>query len=544
MVKVTLKEYSQNDQWLFPPSIGSFVPPNSPARLVSDIVDQLDITEVMDTYCGGGTSSYHPRMMLKVIFFGYMNNIYSCRKIEKQMSENVLYMWLSGNQHPDFRTINDFRSKHLKTTINRLFVQVVVMLCEMGCLSLREAYIDGTKIESRANRYTFVWRKSVEKNRSKLESKIRSILSQIEEGIAQDNHTDDDPTTPINSEELKERIARINRENLSKADTKAMKELENKMLPKLEEYERKLSALGERNSYSKTDLDATFMRMKEDAMNNGQTKPGYNLQIATSRQFITWFSLFPNPTDTLTFIPFVSEFQSTYGSPLEETTADSGYGSEENYTYLENEGITPFVKYNYFHKEQHRPFKTNPFIVNNLHYNAEADYYVCPMGQHMEYMDTIRNVSDNGFVSYSSIYEARNCHGCPLRSQCHKSAGNRRVSVNHNLNRLKKIAFDLLISEEGLRRRSRRPIEPEAVFGQIKTDMGYKRFRHFGKDLVMMDFGILATAFNLKKLWKRVAKTAFFVRYCKIQPSKMAIQGFLSIPESVVHFSEQERLAA
>ena len=162
----------------------------------------------------------------------------------------------------------------------------------------------------------------------------------------------------------------------------------------------------------------------------------------------------------------------------------------------------------------------------------------------MEYMDTIRNVSDNGFVSYSSIYEARNCHGCPLRSQCHKSAGNRRVSVNHNLNRLKKIAFDLLISEEGLRRRSRRPIEPEAVFGQIKTDMGYKRFRHFGKDLVMMDFGILATAFNLKKLWKRVAKTAFFVRYCKIQPSKMAIQGFLSIPESVVHFSEQERLAA
>mgnify|MGYP006327580601 FL=1 len=213
MAKVTLKEYSQNDQWLFPPSIGSFVPPNSPARLVSDIVDQLDITEVMDTYCGGGTSSYHPRMMLKVIFFGYMNNIYSCRKIEKQMSENVLYMWLSGNQHPDFRTINDFRSKHLKTTINRLFVQVVVMLCEMGCLSLREAYIDGTKIESRANRYTFVWRKSVEKNRSKLESKIRSILSQIEEGIAQDNHTDDDPTTPINSEELKERIARINREN-------------------------------------------------------------------------------------------------------------------------------------------------------------------------------------------------------------------------------------------------------------------------------------------------------------------------------------------
>jgi len=286
------------------------------------------------------------------------------------------------------------------------------------------------------------------------------------------------------------------------------------------------------------------MRMKEDAMNNGQTKPGYNLQIATSRQFITLFSLFSNPTDTLTFIPFISEFQSTYGSPLEEATADSGYGSEENYTYLENEGITPFVKYNYFHKEQHRSFRKDPFITNNLYYNAEADYYVCPMGQHMEYKDTICSVSDSGYTSYSNIYEARNCHGCPLRSQCHKSTGNRRISVNHYLNRLKKTAFDLLTSEEGLKRRSRRPIEPEAVFGQIKTDMGYKRFRHFGKDLVLMDFGILATAFNLKKLWKRLAKTAFYVRFCKFQSSKTAIQGLWSIPEDVVPFSETERIAA
>ena len=162
----------------------------------------------------------------------------------------------------------------------------------------------------------------------------------------------------------------------------------------------------------------------------------------------------------------------------------------------------------------------------------------------MEYKDTIRNVSDNGFVSYSSIYEATNCHGCPLRAQCHKSAGNRRISVNHNLNRLKRMAFDLLTSEEGLKRRSRRPIEPEAVFGQIKTDMGYKRFRHFGKDLVMMDFGILATAFNLKKLWKRLAKTASFVRFCKIISPKTLQQDFLSVPTNVVPFPETERLAA
>ena len=522
MAKVTLKEYSQNDQWLFPPSIGSFVPQNSPARLVSDIVDQLDITEVMDTYSGGGTSSYHPRMMLKVIFFGYMNNIYSCRKIEKQMSENVLYMWLSGNQHPDFRTINDFRSKHLKTTINRLFVQVVVMLCEMGCLSLREAYIDGTKVESRANRYTFVWRKSVEKNRKKLEAKIRSILSQIEEGIAQDNQTDDDPTTPINSDELKERIAKINRENLSKADAKSLKTLENKMLPKLQEYEQKMSALGERNSYSKTDPDATFMRMKEDAMNNGQTKPGYNVQIATENQYIVNMQMYWNPTDTTTLPDFLLHGKELTGIMPRECCADSGYGSEENYEFMLQNDIAAYVKYNWFHKEQHRPLRDDPFRQENLYYNKEENYYVCPMGQHMTLVGVTRKVSDNGFASYSHKYRAQRCTGCPLRSQCYKSkAEQRTIEVNHNLNEHKRKAREMLTSEEGLRHRSRRPIEPEAVFGQIKFDWHYRRFRHKGKDKVYMDFAILAMAHNLRKFMRKAQNElmervfAHLLRLCK-----------------------------
>ena len=370
------------------------------------------------------------------------------------------------------------------------------------------------------------------------------MLAQIEEGIAQDNHTDDDPTTPINSEELKERIAKINRENLSKAETKSIKTVEDKMLPKLQEYEHKLSVLGDRNSYSKTDPNATFMHMKEDAMNNGQTKPGYNAQISTSRQFITWFSFFPNPTDTLTFIPFVSEYQAAYGKPLKESTADSGYGSEENYEYLEQNDIDAYVKYNWFHKEQHAPYKNNPFLPNNLFYNEKENYYVCPMGQHMEHKGTKRNVSSSGYISYSDIYEATNCHGCPLMAQCHKSAGNRKIEVNHNLNRLKKKAFELLTSEEGLKRRSRRPIEPEAVFGQIKSDMNYKRFRHFGKDLVMMDFGILATAFNLKKLWKRLAKTSFSAIFCQFSTNKKAIQISFEKNEPIFTHLNSEKAAA
>ena len=503
MANIPLKYYNQDEQWLLPPSLGSLVPKDSPARLVSDIIDQLDIKEIMDTYKGGGTSAYAPRMMLKVIFFAYFNNIYSCRRIASLLEQNVLYMWLSGNQRPDFRTINNFRSLHLKETINKLFTKVVVMLCEMGCLSLKELYVDGTKIESRANKYTFIWKKTIEKNKAKLEEKIRAILRQIDDGIAQDNNPGDDPTPPpIDREELKARIDQINRENLTKDDKKALKELEEKMLPKLDEYERNLKTIGNRNSCSKTDPDATFMRMKEDAMNNGQTKPGYNLQIGTSNQFITSFAIFPNPTDTLTFIPFVSGFQSTYGDTLLEVTADSGYGSEENYMFLEKEGIVPYVKYNRFHLDQRRSNKTNPFILNNLYYNKEEDYIVCPMGQHMTRVNTQRRDSDSGFVSVTGVYEAQNCQGCPLHGMCHNSGGNRRIEMNYNLNRLKRQASDLLTSEEGLKRRSRRPIEPEAVFGQVKTDMSYKRFRHFGKENVNMDFGMLAIAFNLKKLFR------------------------------------------
>ncbi|MBO7125964.1 IS1182 family transposase, partial [bacterium] len=503
MARPVFKDYSQNQLTCFPADLGTLIAESSPARIVSMVVDKLDVSEVVKTYKFGGASSYHPKMMLKIVFFAYMNNVFSCRKIERQLKENVNYMWLSGMQFPDYHTINNFRSLHLKDTITKLFTQVVLMLCDMGCLSLEESYVDGTKIEARPNKYTFVWKKNIIRNRNKLLEKIKNILAQIDEGIAQDLYyeNDDAKSTPVfDKETLLKKIGEINEENLDKSKKKALKQLTGKHLPKLDDYDESLEILGERNSYSKTDHDATFMRMKEDAMNNGQTKPGYNLQIGTSKQFVTNFDLFPNPTDTLTLEPFVKKQEELYPGRLKELTADSGYGSEENYAMLEQRGITAYVKYNYFHKEQHKPQKDNPFAPQNLYYNAQDDYYVCPMGQHMTHVRSRKETNERGFTSYTDIYQARNCAGCPLLCCCHKSKGDRVINVNHNLNRLKKQAFDLLTSPDGLVRRSRRPIEPEAVFGQIKTCMGYKRFRHFGIGKCYMDFGILAIAFNLLKL--------------------------------------------
>jgi len=417
-------------------------------------------------------------------------------------------MWLSGGQQPDHNTINRFRSCHLKEDIHRIFTQVVLMLVDMGYLSLDVIYVDGTKIESRANRYTFVWKKTVEKNKAKLEEKIRKVLEQVEEGIAQDNQIEDQPTMPINSEELRRRIEALNRENRTKAEQKAIKTLEEKHLPKLEEYENHLAILGERNSYSKTDPDATFMRMKEDHMKNGQLKPAYNLQIGTENQFFTHYDFYPNRTDTLTFIPFMEGFCKRYGFYPNKGVADSGYGSEENYEFMEGNRIEPFVKYNYFHKEEKKAFKNNAFLAQNLYYNEKEDYFVCPMGQHMKKVGDTTRKTDSGYVSKISIYQAENCNGCPLRCLCHKSKTNRRMEVNHNLNRHKQKVRELLTSPEGLYHRSQRPIEPEAVFGQTKYDKAYNRFRHFGQEKVEADFALFATASNIGKLWRKINKQA------------------------------------
>jgi len=506
MKKPVFKSNFQDQISLFPARLDQNISKDSPVRLIDQIVDKLEITKIERTYLGGGTSAYHPRMMLKVLFYAYMNNIYSCRKIGKQLLENVHYMWLSGNQTPDFRTINNFRSLHLKDTINQLFTQVVLMLVEMGYISLQTVYIDGTKMESRANRYTFVWRKTVEKNKAKLEEKIRKILEMIDEGIAQDNLPDDEPPTPIDADELKKRIAQINRENLSKEEKKAVKTLEEKHLPKLQEYENHLEVLGERNSYSKTDKSATFMRMKDDHMQNGQLKPAYNLQISTENQFLTHFDFFANPTDTLTMVLFFEGWQQRYGCTPQTAVADAGYGSEENYEFMEDNEIEAFVKYNYFHAEQKKKFRENAFIAQNLYYNATDDYFVCPMGQHLQNKGRAIKTNGHGYKSEITVYEAANCNGCPLRCLCHKAKGNRRIEINHNLLRLKAKARELLLSEEGIKHRKKRCVEPEPVFSHIRYDGAYLRFRHFGQDKVEMDFALLAIALNLSKLARKRAK--------------------------------------
>jgi len=510
MSRPVFKTSHQNQFSLFPFNFDNFVDQNHPARIIDQVIEKLDLSELLFTYKGGGTSSYHPRMMLKVIVFAYLNNLYSSRKIAKALKENVYFMWLSGQQFPDFRTINNFRGQRLKETIEEIFKHVVLFLQSQGLVTLEEVFTDGTKIESVANRYTFVWKKSVERYKQKLEEKIQSALSEISAAIEQDNQTmkkeETELTVPVSVSELNHKVEEINQklkeQNAPKPLQTKAKKLKEDSVPKLLEYETKLKFLAERNSYSKTDPDATFMRMKDDHMKNGQLKPAYNVQLSTENNFITNFGAHQNPGDTTTFKIHLESYKEKYGNYPWRAVADAGYGGLENYDFLEENGIDNFVKYNYFHKEKTKKFKADISKTENLYYNEKEDFLVCPMGQRMYPVTMSERESRAGYKYQVTIYQAGNCGGCPLNGACHKQKGNRKIELNKRLVKHKQKAKENLNSKLGVELRGRRNSEVEQTFGQLKWNKKFNRFLLKGLPKISTELGLLSIAHNFQKLSK------------------------------------------
>ena len=504
--KVVFKTYSQEQLSLLPPSYDDLVPVNHPVRIVNTIIDHLDITALEKSYKGGGTSSYHPRMLLKVIIYGYLRNLYSSRKIEQALYENIHFMWLSGQSKPDHNTINDFRGKRLQKHFKKIFHQVVFLLAEEGVLSLKDIFIDGTKIEANANRYTFVWGKSIKTSKERIKKQLNELWSYVEKVYKDEQKTPNQPNfEAIDADKIEATINKINDALQGKVIDKKVKQKLNyakKHWPQnMAKYEKQEVILKDRNSYSKTDPDATFMRMKDDHMQNGQLKPGYNVQASTNNQYLTNYTLAQTTADTTTLKDHLADHIENYNETPEAVTADAGYGSEENYTDLEDKDITAYVKYNYFHKEQQdkKKGKLNPFHPNELHYNKETDTYYCPMGQAMNNIGSYKKKTKNGFEQTLTRYQAQNCNGCTLKSLCHKSKYNRIIERNYNLIRLKAKAKSLLTSEKGIAKRKQRCWDVEAVFGNIKQNMNFKRFMLRGIDKVNVEIGLIAMAHNLKK---------------------------------------------
>lgn len=506
-LKVVFKTYDQSQAMLLPPSLEELIPREHPVRVVNKVIDAVNLQPLLTKYKAGGTSSFHPRMLLKVLVYGYINNLYSSRKIEAALKENIHFMWLSGRSTPDHNTINRFRGERLKEALEKIFSEVVLLLLEEGLLSLKELYTDGTKVEASANRYTFVWGKSIQSSRERIKKQLKELW-QYAQGVAAAELDDDhDPSgfERVDAEKVEQTIAHINEALEDKEVSKTVKQKLNyakKHWPaNLKKYEEQQQLLGPgRNSYSKTDPDASFMRLKEDHMKNGQLKPAYNVQLSTNQQFVTTYSVHQSATDTTTLVAHLTRHEQLYEQSPEAVITDAGYGSEENYQWLEDQGIAAYVKHPQFDRRQNKSLREkNPFAPDTLFYNRDRDCYYCPMGQQMKRVGVKNKKTTQGFAQLIHVYEAQRCEGCPLRGVCCKGKGNRRLEVNHNLNRLKERADQLLQTEEGIKRRKQRCWDTEPVFAHIKQNHHFRRFLLRGLDKITVEVGLLALAHNLRK---------------------------------------------
>lgn len=506
--------YQQHQLTLLPPSLEELIPEKHVVRVVNRAIDNIDVSKLYEKYEGGGRSSFHPVMMLKVVIYAYTQKIYTCRMIAKECRENIMFMWLSGCAKPDYITINRFRSERMKDVIIDIFAEVVDLLNREGYIKLENYFLDGTKIEANANKYSWVWGKSTKRYKENLRKKCEELLQGIDKINEEENEAygDNDleelgSDKEIDSQAIREAADRINEKLKKNPNDKELKKaktlIEKDYLPRMEKYEKQEEILNGRRSYSKTDTEATFMRMKEDHMKNGQLKPGYNVQIGTENQFILGYSVHQRPGDTSCFKEHMEQAKKILGELPKNVIADAGYGSEENYEYLQKEDLNNYVKYNTFHKEASKKWKNDLSKVQNWGYDEQKDEYVCGYGKRLVFAYEKKQKSENGHSSGIRVYRGTECKDCPYRPYCVKSdkpEHNRQIYINRRLDELKAEARANLTSETGLVLRSQRAIEPETVFGDIKGNSGIRRFLLRGLKKVDIEWGLISIAHNMRKM--------------------------------------------
>lgn len=500
-------KYNMN-QTNLPLELDACLDPNHIVFSIYDFVDSLDKSyfEIFETQ--DGRPAYHPKPLIMSLLYAYSEGIFSGRRIEKMMQENIPMQWLVAQQVISYRTINRFRSSdNCSNLLENIFIEFTIKLKLEKLISLENSFIDGTKIEANANKYTFVWRKATERYSKMLKEKTKQyyrdeIQPMVDAGIEYDeeleldelilqeiadlvreevnNLTDDIEKNPIKG--------RDNRKQKRRRLKKHYRKVTKDFLPRTKKYKKQFETFGERNSYSKTDTDATFMRMKDDHMMNGQLKAGYNIQIGTENQFVLNYDIFPNPTDTRTLKPFIESFHHL----PKRIVADAGYGSEENLTYLNENKIEHLIKYNWFDKNQKKKFKKSDKNLDNWEYNEKENTFTHPDGTIYYYNYLSKRKNKSGYTSEVKIYRPKDPDNAPQKA----------LYFNEHYQQLKKIETDKLLSEDGSAIFAQRKIDVEPVFGQVKAILGYTRCSLRGKKKVKTDVGLALMANNLRKYTK------------------------------------------
>ena len=518
------KDYTQNAegyQLKLPLNIETIIPEDDSVRLLSQFVEAMDLTDLYSTY--ERINSVSPRTLLKIVLYSYMNGDYSSRSMELNCKRDINFMFLlEGAPAPDHSTFARFRSIHFAPCSKRILAEMSNTLFDLDEISGETIFIDGTKIEASANKYTFVWKKAVTKNQEKLLIKLADFVAECEQlydiKIVYGSTIKMKHVKKLRKKlyTLKESENVVFVHGIGKRKTplqKSMETLEG-YWSKLKEYNQKIHICGERNSYSKTDHDATFMRMKEDAMGNGQLKPAYNLQHGVDSEYITWLTIGPQPTDTTTLIPFLKDAENHLKFKYKNITADAGYESEENYLFLESNGQISYIKPANYEISKTRKYRNDIGKIENMEYDAESDIYICRNGKKLT-VDHIRHSkSKTGYVSEKTIYRCENCKSCPYKKDCIK--GNhcktpleertKTLHVAKTFLKYRQEDLERIRSDDGILFRTNRSIQAEGSFGDLKQDMQFRRYLSKGTTNVLAESTLLAMARNIKKLHNKIQK--------------------------------------
>jgi len=500
----------------------NYIPDDDFVRLLDQIGDEMDYTELEATYSKlGRNPGVPPKVMFKTWVYAYSQCRYSSRDVAALCRRDLHAIWLlEGNLPPSHNTFARFRARHLVDGVmDGLFAQLIGLLNELDEVQFKNFFIDGSKFEAYANRYTFVWKKSILHHQGNLFEKIKAFLDDYNSHFRSSLFFSEGKAEECLEQSLKvldavvieiKGIAFVHGKGKRKPPEQKLYEAASEHLSKLREYARWLALVGEgRSSLSKTDLDATFMRLKDDHMKNGQLKPAYNVQLAVESEYIVWAGLFQNANDLNTFVPFMESIRERFDSCMEDlaVTADAGYESEQNYRYLDGRGIVAYIKPANYEQMKTKKFKIQIGRRENMSYDVESDSYICASGNRLVLQGTRRSISKAGYESEVSTYRCENCRGCPLREKCMKSKNpeyNKQVEVSKKFTAYREASHENIISDKGIILRMNRSIQVEGAFGIIKEDAIFRRFFLRGLPKTTAEFFLLAFAFNSRKLHSRI----------------------------------------
>ena len=537
------------------------LPDDDPVYTLKKVMEDLDFSGLLANCSDKGRTGYNPIMMYAVVTYANMRGVRSVDRIVELCERDLAFIWLTRGQKPKRDAFYEFKGKKLTSEIlDDLNYQFLRRLQKEGLVTLKELFIDGTKIEANANRYTFVWRgtinyhlagllDSIELNFSRYNTflqengyrqkydignaqmfviegmdKVRSVIEKNRKRklskhkkLANNTVIEIDNCSPLEILKLQKNLNTIaSGEGIEFVYGKGKRKPEIQQLyeelehlgQRLMGYKECFEIMGkDRNSYSKTDLEATFMRMKEDHMLNGQLKPAYNVQIAVENYFIVHGYVSNDRTDYNTLIPVLEKHQKAFGNVLEEVTADSGYCSEKNLLYLKEKGIESYIKLQDHEKRKTRAYAEDISKYYNMKVEVFEDeqFYICHDGRELRHIRT-ETKEQNGYTQTFEVYGCADCSGCEHKARClykynaeKDTERNKIMKINEQWEELREKSHANIQSERGILKRQTRSIQTEGHFGDIKENENFRRFNYRSADKVYKEFMLYAIGRNINK---------------------------------------------